>query len=50
MNFWQRMCLNTVLAWLQSTVKNPKSAATEVAALKEVRTYINQIVGPENNG
>lgn len=45
MNFFQRFLANQFLAFLQSTVKNPRSLAKERRILEEIRDNINQVLG-----
>jgi hypothetical protein len=48
MNFWQKLLLkqaiSTVVAFLQSTLKNPKSLDIELSVVKEVNQYSAQIL------
>lgn len=44
MNFWQRMLVNQALAFLQSTLKNPKSIAKEIDIVKQVNDLSAQVL------
>lgn len=44
MNWYQRLMATMLLAFLQSTVKNPKSIEKEFAILRQIRDTINQLL------
>ena len=45
MNWWQQICINTIVVFLQNTIKNPRSTAKEFAIIRQIRDLCVQIVG-----
>ena len=47
MSWWQQTAASTIVAFLQNTIKNPKSTAKEFAIIRQIRDLCIQIVGAD---
>ena len=47
MNWWQQLAASTIIAFLQNTIKNPRSTAKEFAIIRQIRDLCIQVVGTD---